>query len=253
LRPRLIEPRSSTRDGRTWLTYSQLDQDNILHGIIVFREAALGQAYKAWVEEASAFVRAEAGRSAVEEVIIPRQVHGRDVRVIRAGGRVPASSACDGIVTDRRGLAIGVSVADCIPLLAVGPEGQLGVAHCGWRGIASGIVEELTRSLGAIGSAAARTTYVIGAGIGRCCYEVGDDLLGEFPPGEVARFSEKRGGRTFFDLKQVVAARLVAQGVRPSKISIDKTCTACQTYSLSSFRREGAACGRMLAFLARTG
>ena len=262
--PRLTEPRILTRSGRTWLTYPELDFQNLLHGIVVFKEAPPGQAYDRWVEEASTFVIDEApqacragpaGRSAaIRQVVIPRQVHGRDIKTVRAAGSdaIASNFACDGLITDEPKAALGVSVADCIPLFAAGPGGAIGVAHCGWRGIAAGIVEEFVRALASMKAKSDGATYVIGAGIGRCCYEVREDLLREFPLHEAVRFSERRGQSIFFDLKQVVAARLMALGVEPAKISIDKTCTACQKYSLSSFRREGAKCGRMLAFLAMT-
>jgi YfiH family protein len=265
LKPRLTESRILTRNGRTWLHYPELDLGNLLHGIVVFKDAPLGQAYDQWAKAASAFViehatqvwrTAPAGRSAaVRQVVIPRQVHGRDIKTVRAAGLDPIASnpTCDGLVTDEPGLALGVSVADCIPLLAACSGGAIGVAHCGWRGTAGGVVEEFVRALATMTGKSDGTTYVIGAGIGHCCYEVREDLLREFPAHEAARFSERRGRSTFFDLKQLVAARLIALGVEPAKISIDKTCTACQKYSLSSFRREGVKCGRMLAFLAMTG
>jgi YfiH family protein len=261
----LTEPRILTRSGRTWLTYPELNLQNLYHGIVVFKEASLGQAYDQWIQAASALViehapqacrAAPAGRSTpIRQVVIPRQTHGRDIKIIRAAGSDPIASnlTCDGLVTDEPGLALGVGVADCVPLLAAGSGGTIGVAHCGWRGTAGGIVEEFVRALVAMEAESGETTYVIGAGIGHCCYEVREDLLREFPAHEAARFSERRGPSTFFDLKQVVAARLIALGVEAAKISIDKTCTACQKYILSSFRREGAKCGRMLAFVAMTG
>jgi len=265
LKSRLTEPRILTRNGRTWLTYPELDRENLVHGIVVFKETSLGQAYDEWAKAASTFVVEHAPQArpvlptrrstTISQAVIPHQVHGADIKTIRAADleHVTGNLTCDGLVTDRPGLALAVSVADCIPLFAAGPAGVVGVAHCGWRGTAGGIVEEFVRSLEAIDAKSGEITFVVGAGIGRCCYEVREDLLREFPQDQAVRFSERRGESTFFDLKQVIAARLIALGAPPAKISIDKTCTACQKYSLSSFRRDGAKCGRMLAFLALAG
>jgi len=264
LKPCLTEPRKATRNGRTWLAYPELDRDGLIHGIVVFKEAPPGPS-REWQQVASSAILEQAATSdaapgranaALGQVVIPRQVHGRDVKAIH-GALPPEASTnlvCDGLVTDAAGVAVGVSVADCIPLLAADlRSGVVGVAHCGWRGTAAGIVEAFVGAFSRLAGTAARPVYVIGAGIGPCCYEVGEDLLGRFPGGEIDRFSERRNGSTYFDLKQVVASRLVAQGAQPAEISIDKTCTACQKYTLSSFRRDGVGCGSMLAFLARVG
>jgi hypothetical protein len=254
LKPRLTEPRYSTRGGRTWLDYPDLDVSGLIHGIAVFKDSYHTEPYDDWARTASAFVIRNAGALAsLDRLVIPRQVHGPDIRVIRAGlaGAVSDSPTCDGLVTDLRGLAIGVSVADCLPLFAVNqPDQVLGVAHCGWRGIAAGVVEQFARSLGGLVRDPGRTRYLVGAGIGRCCYQVREDLLGQFAADDIKNFTEERDGTVFLDLKQLVASRLAASGAEPAGISIDNTCTSCQKYTLSSFRRHGARSGRMLAFMA---
>ena len=160
----------------------------------------------------------------------------------------------DGLVTDLSGIAIAVSVADCLPLLAFNPESSVvGVAHCGWRSIAGGIVEEFVRSLEGVSRDAGNTRFVIGAGIGECCYQVRDDLLSEFTPDEVRRFSVVGAGAAKFDLKGTVAARLACCGIAPTDISIDKTCTSCKKDLLSSYRADRPDCGRMVAFMALAG
>jgi copper oxidase (laccase) domain-containing protein len=108
-------------------------------------------------------------------------------------------------------------------------------------------VEEFSGCLGRLAEADDQTRYLIGASIGQCCYEVGRDLLERFSADEVQANSVTRGGKVFFDLKSLVASRLTALGVNPRQISIDKTCTSCQKYILSSFRASGAQSGRMLA------
>jgi YfiH family protein len=143
---------------------------------------------------------------------------------------------------------IGIAVADCIPLFAISPGGHVaGIAHCGWRGIAAGIVEEFFACLDGLAHGDDQARYLIGASIGQCCYEVGRDLLERFSAEEVQASSVTRGGKVFFDLKSVVASRLTALGVKSRQISIDKTCTSCQKYKLSSFRASGTDSGRMLA------
>jgi YfiH family protein len=264
--PREVEPRFSSRHGRTWLTYPELDSPRLIHGIVVFRELVVGTAHGTWIASARAYFRQVPWASAFD-LVVPLQVHGTRILTLRANEGRPPRSACaepecaepecaeaDGVVTDCEGLLVGVSVADCLPLVAFDlADGVIAVAHCGWRGIAAGIVEELGLAIDRLageGAARARTRYLVGASVGACCYEVRDDLLGRFTPDEVRRFTATRDHKTFFDLKQVVASRLEARAVRPGDILIDKTCTACNKSQLSSYRREGASCGRMLAVLA---
>ncbi|MFZ1946224.1 MAG: polyphenol oxidase family protein [bacterium] len=246
--PRWTLPRRSAAGGRTLLTYSDLDFPGLAHGIVVFRDLAVGTPHERWagaVREALSVDSPIAGMP----LGLPIQIHGKRIVALGGAGAGEIGEA-DGLVTSRRGEAIAVSVADCLPLLAFDAERAVaGVAHCGWRGVAAGVVEEFVESMRNLG-AGGGTGFVIGAGIGVCCYEVGADLLKEFAPGEVARFAAVTAGRTKFDLKLAAAGRLIDCGVPPGCISIDKTCTSCNKELLSSYRADGAACGRMIAFVA---
>lgn len=233
--------------GRTRLAYPGLDNPKLAHGVIVFKEPTFGLDYREWVNRASLELETHLGVNP-RSIAIPHQVHS--ARVIDVDTVPCGELEGDGLVTATPLTAIGISISDCVPLFAVDlEEGVVGLAHCGWRGVAGGVVEELLRVLGSRGSDPARTSFLIGAAIGPCCYEVGEDLLACFTAEEVRKFSRSTGQSVFFDLKGVVASRLVACGARPGKISIDMTCTSCKKYLLSSYRADGRDCGRMLAYL----
>lgn len=103
------------------------------------------------------------------------------------------------------------------------------MAHCGWRGLAGGIVAEAARAVEAEAAA-------IGPGIGPCCYEVGEEVLSEFADTEgVAR------GR-MLDLTAVATAKLEEAGV----VSIESSglCTSCNAELFFSHRRDGERTGR---------
>jgi YfiH family protein len=221
-----------------------------VHGLVVFKRTALGSDHRKWVslvhQELRTFLQVRP-----RSVAIPHQVHSASV--IDADKVRGCEFSGDGVVTATPLTAVGISVSDCVPLFAVDIDvGVVGLAHCGWRGIATGVIEQF---LGVLESKAAdpkRTTFLVGAAIGPCCYEVGSDLLARFEPGEVRKYSRVTQRGVFFDLKSVVASRLVAAGATRGKISIDNTCTSCQKYLLSSYRADGRDCGRMLAFLMLT-
>jgi YfiH family protein len=162
-------------------------------------------------------VRAHAGAARLAQ---GNQVHGTQVVVDGEGGE-----EADGQVTTLAGVAAIVLVADCLPVALAGPDAA-GVVHAGWRGLAGGVLEAGVAALGRGPVAAA-----IGAGIGPCCYEVGDDVRAVFATGE----------RTL-DLKAVARARLQAAGVQ--EIHDCGLCTACDAQRFFSHRRDRGVTGR---------
>jgi len=168
-------------------------------------------------------------------VVMGRQVHGAELKSHeepqqpRVFAEVVASpDEVDAHATSRRGLTPLVMVADCLPVAMVGPAG-VAMAHCGWRGLAGGIVE---RAVGATGAQAA----AIGPGIGPCCYEVGQEVLTEFS--DLDGVAEGR----MLDLPAVAAALLARAGVGATE-SAD-LCTKCNPELFYSHRRDGERTGR---------
>jgi copper oxidase (laccase) domain-containing protein len=260
-------PRYSAVGGRTWLTYSELARPGFVHGIVVFRDLRPDIPFEQWTGAVRSYFDAATPIAGVP-VVFGRQVHGSRVGRVRSGGAAdefpggtcggmppserrfvlePAGAMqFDSLVTGERGVALAVTVSDCLPLFAAGVP-VFGVAHCGWRGIASGVVQEFVGALGP--GAAARALFVVGAGIGPCCYEVRDDMLAAFGP-DAARYCSVRDGITSFDLRAAVTERLAASGISRDRILVDGTCTSCRREILSSYRAEAGDCGRMVAFLA---
>jgi YfiH family protein len=176
-------------------------------------------------------------------VVMARQVHGAELRrhdrpqsprvfadVMKSPDQVDAQA------TSNPDLTPLVMVADCLPVAMVGPGG-VAMAHCGWRGLAGGVVAE---AAGAVEAEAA----AVGPGIGPCCYEVGEEVLSAFEDLDgVAR------GR-MLDLTAVAAALLERAGV--TAIESSGLCTSCNTELFYSHRRDGERTGRQagLAWLA---
>lgn len=164
-----------------------------------------------------------------------QQVHGSCVESVYGGGDRVAPS-CDGLVTDRPGVALAVRSADCLPVVLFDPfRDRLGAAHAGWKGIRAGILEELVQAVGSFQIWAA-----IGPGIGPCCYEVGAEFEEYFPS-----FLQHRQGKRFLDLPGVARDRLMRAGIREEALLSAPWCTACHP-SCHSYRRDGAQAGRMV-------
>jgi YfiH family protein len=166
------------------------------------------------------------------------QVHGTEIagweRPPAAGRDGYASPGAqlqrvDGHTTTAAGLGLLVLVADCLPVALAG-GGRVAMLHCGWRGLAGGIV---ARGVGAFDRPPAAA---IGPGIGRCCYEVGAEVLSAFD--DLDGVAEGR----MLDLRAVAEAKLRAVGVEA--IEHVDLCTACRPDLFFSHRRDAGVTGR---------
>jgi YfiH family protein len=171
-----------------------------------------------------------------EQVPIGLQVHGAEL----AAHRVPQSPSpfaepgselpsVDGHVVTEPGLAPLVFVADCLPVALSGPGGAA-ILHCGWRGLAAGIL--------AAGAEAVRASAAaIGPGIGPCCYEVGEEVLETF-----SELGEGIAQGRLLDLSEVARRLLRRAGV--DRVSSAGLCTSCEAELFFSHRRDRGVTGR---------
>jgi len=186
-----------------------------------------------------------------------RQVHGRHVVVmgdddIRDGRYAGKGPEGDAIVTSRKGLAIGVLTADCVPVLLYDAEaGCIAVAHAGWRGFVAGVLRETLSVMSqGFGARIVDIYAAIGPHIGPCCYEVSEDLVHAFQEsGQETKpyFSIKGGGALRLDLGRAVYDGLMERGLEPAHISRPGPCTSCGG-GFYSYRRDGVT-GRQLSFI----
>ena len=174
------------------------------------------------------------------QLVTAYQIHSPRVVVAETAWTSQARPRADGIVTRARGLAIGVTTADCGPILLADPRAQvIGAAHAGWRGALSGIVEATVDAMEQLGAARGRLRAVLGPMIRQPNYEVGPDFIVRFSaedPGSSRFFaSAARQDHALFDLAGYVVARLARAGVAEA---IDLgLCTYADPTRFFSFRR----------------
>ncbi len=148
------------------------------------------------------------------------QVHGAAVAVLdEAGWPEDARPQADGIVTRRRGVALGIVTADCGPVLFADAEaGVVGACHAGWRGAVLGVLEATVDAMALLGAQPDRVVAVLGPCIAQPSYEVGADLRDQVlaRAAEDARFfvAGDRAGKWRFDLPGYCLARLRTLGLR---------------------------------------
>jgi hypothetical protein len=169
-----------------------------------------------------------------------KQVHGaRAVLSDEAAGQEG-----DALVSRPWDGAVGVRVADCVPVLVADPEsGSVAAIHAGWRGVVGGVLRAGVELLGGRQLVAA-----IGPCIGACCFEVGRDV-GE----QIGFVVREEGDKAYVDLRAAVRSQLRALGLAEGSIEDVAGCTKHEPERFHSYRRDGANSGRMLAAIAPWG
>jgi YfiH family protein len=178
----------------------------------------------------------------------------------------------DAVVTRRRGVALAISTADCVPLLFYDPVTEaIGVAHAGWRGTARGIALATIDAMHTqFGSRPADIHAGVGPSIGPCCYEVSEEVrelfLGQRSFEELptdARYRQPVAEAAVFEqvalpthtslrlnLWETNRQQLLLAGLLPEHIELPDVCTSCQHTRFFSHRAEQGRTGRFPAILA---
>ena len=191
-------------------------------------------------------------------LVYPHQVHGDKVMIIDSQWLELLSPAekffslegKDAVMTNLAGVCIGVSTADCIPVLLYDAVHHACCAvHAGWRGTAKRIVQKAVVSMAqAYGTSSLQLQTVIGPGISMECFEVGDEVYEQF---EQADFDmsliAKKYKKWHIDLWMCNRIQLLEMGVPEAKINIAGICTYTHCQDFFSARRMGINSGRIFS------
>jgi polyphenol oxidase len=175
-----------------------------------------------------------------ERLLTCYQIHSPAVMVAAGPWDAEKRPRADAVVTSTPGLAIGVSTADCGPVLFADPQARVvGAAHAGWRGALAGVTDQTIDAMERLGGARARIVAALGPMIRQDNYETGADLRDQFIAADPAnaRFFRPaaRDGHFMFDLAGYVAARLAGAGIRTIE-DVD-ACTYANAETFFSYRR----------------
>jgi YfiH family protein len=184
-------------------------------------------------------------------IVRARQVHGCGVIELRAGRDVGVGQPADALVSADPLRAVAVAVADCVPILIADRRHRVVAAvHAGWRGTASRVVVAAVETLARDGVPASDLIAAIGPSIGPCCYQVDApvrDALIAGSRGASEWLTPDGDGHWRLDLWRANRDQLRETGVATDAIHAARFCTADHLDDCYSYRREGAAAGRMFA------
>ncbi|MGW3113010.1 peptidoglycan editing factor PgeF [Streptomyces sp. NPDC001091] len=174
------------------------------------------------------------------------QVHGADVAVVdEPWGERPVPEV-DGLVTARRGLALAVLTADCVPVLLADPvAGVVAAAHAGRPGMLAGIVPAAVRAMTELGAEPGRIVARTGPAVCGRCYEVPEAMRAEVAAAEPAAYAETSWGTPAVDVSAGVHAQLERLGVRDREQS--PVCTR-ESDDHFSYRRDRST-GRLAGYV----
>ena len=190
-----------------------------------------------------------------DHLIMPHQVHLTKMArideaflLMNAAKRQETLEGVDALMTDLKDVCIGVSTADCIPVLLSDHEHHaLCAIHAGWRGTVRRIVEKAVGAMTeAYGTRPQHLTAQIGPGIHRDSFEVGDEVYDAFEQAgfDMSAISIKKE-KWHIDLPECNRLQLIASGLLPPSIKVSPVCTYQQAADYFSARRLGINSGRI--------
>ncbi len=178
-----------------------------------------------------------------------KQTHSTDILDLHSPSQTQEIAIADGAISDQPGLACCVMTADCLPILMCAIDGsKVAAIHCGWRGLANGMVQHAIHKFAMEGQ---QIMAYLGPAISQASFEVGPEVKAAFedaahkrgfecPP--AAFIPSKNEGKYLADLYALAEAELNSLGV--AQIYGGNYCTFAESERFYSYRRSPR-CGRM--------
>lgn len=193
---------------------------------------------------------AEAFGTDEDKIFTVSQVHSDRIVIIDRTDTAPEDVKpfeADAIITDIKGISVGILTADCVPLLFLDSRNKVMAAvHAGWKGTASKIASKTVKMMiERFESRPQEIRAAIGPAIGACCYEVGQEVVDAV--GYRGNASVQREGKWYLDLPRANLLQLQEMGI--TDIDVSGICTSCRTDLFFSHRKEMGKTGRQLSFI----
>lgn len=155
---------------------------------------------------------------AASHLLVPFQIHSPDALIVDSPWADGERPRCDGLVTATRGLALGVTGADCGMILFADARAKVvGACHAGWKGALTGVLESTLAAMEQLGARRGDVQAALGPTIAQASYEVGSEFVARFVEADAkhqAFFTASvRDGHAMFDLPAFIAMRLERAGV----------------------------------------
>ena len=156
---------------------------------------------------------------------------------------------CDALVTDQENVIVTILTADCVPILLYDPVKRVVAAvHAGWKGTEGEIaVKTIDAMKRRFDSNPSDILAGVAPAIGKCCYEVGEDVASHFSAYPDA--IDRHGKKSMLDLPEINRKQMIAAGILKEHIEMSGICTACEVEHYFSYRREQGCSGRFMSMI----
>ncbi len=149
-------------------------------------------------------------------LVMPHQSHSNNCLIVNS--EKDNKSNADSLVTSSRKLILGITTADCIPLIFFDNiNHNIGICHAGWKGLSNGIIEKTIEKMILIGSSTSSINAVIGPCIRKYSYEISFNFLSKFNLPKVNPYSSLRHNKIYFDLPKFATSILLNQKIKNIK------------------------------------
>lgn len=184
----------------------------------------------------------------LERMVFAEQVHRDNIYVVNEGeikqNPIPQT---DGLITNIPNICLIIKIADCVPIFILDSKNKaIGLIHAGWRGIIKCIAQKaIIKMIELYGSLPKDILVGFGPSIGRCCYNVGNEVIAQFK--NTFHYGEDLIKNGYLDLQKANKRQLLELGVLEENIILNNYCTYDNDNLFFSYRREDS--GRMTSFL----
>lgn len=188
--------------------------------------------------------------------ILANQTHGDTIEIIdkkETKGwyhEKDAIKSCDALITDKTDTMLCILTADCVPVLLYDKKKHIIAAiHAGWKGTKAQIVKKTMNKMQEAFQCDSKDILAgIAPSIGKCCYEVGEEVAQHFF--DIEHSYTKVANKYMLDLPYINKMQLLDAGVTHRHIEMSNICTACHTEHYFSYRKEKGCSGRFMSMIA---
>lgn len=173
-----------------------------------------------------------------DSLIHMKQIHSSNVKIVNNDDNFTNPQECDALVTNKKNIPLMVMVADCSPILFYDQTKKIiAVAHAGRKGAFKNIVQETINTMKYSFDSNIDNIFVsVGASIGVCCYQVGDEIYSEAEELGLGYSLVKKETAYHLNITRILKTQLLTAGIQENNIEISKECTCCLNNKYYSYR-----------------
>lgn len=187
--------------------------------------------------------------------IVANQTHSDHIKIIDRQetkgwvGLEDAIADCDALICSEKNIVLTILTADCVPILLYDREKEvIAAVHAGWKGTEAKIVQKTVAKMKEVFDCEPENIIAaVAPSIGRCCYEVGEEVAVHFFDMPES-YTEKKG-KYMLDLPYINKSQLLKAGLKEEHIEMSSICTACEVGDYFSYRKEQGCSGRFMSLI----